>query len=59
MLAIEGYAMSYFPGKIGEINISINHYGGMKDNFIDLFPNSFFQRKMIKYAGNVNQTYLQ
>jgi hypothetical protein len=28
-----GNAMSYFPGKIGEIGKAINYYGGMVDSF--------------------------
>jgi hypothetical protein len=51
--------MSYFPGKIGEIDKAINHYGGMIDSFTGLLPNSPLKDKIISNTGYVNQAYLQ
>jgi hypothetical protein len=49
-----GNAMSYFPGKVGEIGKAINHYGGMIDSFTGLLSNSPLKVKLIQYKGNVN-----
>jgi hypothetical protein len=54
-----GNAMSYLPGKIGEIGKAINYYGGMVDSYTGLLPNGQLKDKMISYTGNVNQVYLQ
>jgi hypothetical protein len=35
-----GNAMSYLPGKVGEISKIINHYSGMVDIFTGLLPNT-------------------
>jgi hypothetical protein len=59
IIRIVGNTMSYFPGKIGEIGKSINHYSGMIDSFTGLIPNSLLKNQIIKYTGNVNQAYLQ
>jgi hypothetical protein len=54
-----GNAMTYFPGKVGEISKAINHYRGMIDSFTGLLQNSPLKNKIIQYTGNVNQAYLQ
>jgi hypothetical protein len=59
IIKIVGNAMSYFPGKVGEIGKAINHYGGMINSVTGLIPNSPLKDKIIKYTGNVNQSYLQ
>jgi hypothetical protein len=52
-------AMSYLPGKVGEIGKVINHYSGMIDGFTGLLPDSPLKNKIIQYTGNVNQAFLQ
>jgi hypothetical protein len=54
-----GNAMSYFPGKVGEIGKAIHKYSGMIDSFTGLIPDSRLKNKLIQYTGNVNQAYLQ
>jgi hypothetical protein len=54
-----GNAMSYFPGKVGEIGKAINHYSGIIDSFTGLIPDSPLKNKLMQYTGNVNQAYLQ
>jgi hypothetical protein len=51
--------MSYFPGKVGEIGKTINHYNGMIDSFTGLIPDIPLKNKLIQYTDNVNQFYLQ
>jgi hypothetical protein len=59
IIRIVGNAMRYFPGKVGEIGKTINHYGGMIDSFTGLLPNSPLKNQIMKNTGNVNQAYLQ
>jgi hypothetical protein len=54
-----GNAMSYLPGKVGEIGKAINHYSGMIDGFTGLLLDSLLKNKIIQNTGNVNQAYLQ
>jgi hypothetical protein len=54
-----GNAMSYFPGKVGEIGKAINYYSGMIDGFIGLIPDRPLKNKLMQYTGNVNQAYLK
>ena len=54
-----GNAMSYLPGKVGEIGKAINYYGGMIDSYTGLLPNGPLKDKIISYMGNINQAYLQ
>jgi hypothetical protein len=53
-----GNAMSYCPGKAGEICKAINYYSGMIDSFTGVIPNSRLKNKSIQYTCNVNQAYL-
>jgi hypothetical protein len=54
-----GNAISYLPGKVGEIGKATNRYSGSIDSFTDLFPNSPRKNQFMKYTGNFNQAYLQ
>jgi hypothetical protein len=53
-----GNAMSYLPGKVGEIGKAINQYSGMIDGFNRLLPDSPLKNKIIQYTDNVNQAFL-
>jgi hypothetical protein len=48
-----GNAMSYFPGKVGEIGKAINKYSGMIDSFTGLIPDSPLVVYMGGFAGKL------
>jgi hypothetical protein len=44
-----GNGMSYFPGKVGEIDKTISHYSEMLHSFTGLILDSQVKNKIIQY----------